>query len=47
MRIPSFSGQEGNLVKRVAKEMKKVGFDKIKIDKMGNIVGFIGKGKKK
>ena len=47
VRIPSFSGQEGNLVKRVAKEMKKVGFDKIKIDKMGNIVGFIGKGKKK
>ncbi|MCG2726377.1 MAG: YgeY family selenium metabolism-linked hydrolase [Elusimicrobia bacterium] len=47
IRIPSFSRQEGHLVKRIAKEMKKVGFDKIKIDKMGNILGFIGNGKKK
>ncbi|MBU2530473.1 MAG: YgeY family selenium metabolism-linked hydrolase [Elusimicrobia bacterium] len=47
IKTPSFSGQEGNLVKRIAKEMKKVGFDKIKIDKMGNILGFIGNGKKK
>src|SRR3989339_1805764 len=47
IRIPSFSMQEGRLVERIKKEMIKVGFDRIKIDAMGNIIGFIGKGKKK
>ena len=47
IRIPSFSMQEGSLVTRIKKEMIKVGFDRIKIDAMGNIIGFIGKGKKK
>jgi len=47
IRIPSFSMQEGSLVARIKKEMIKVGFDKIKIDAMGNIIGFIGHGKKK
>jgi putative selenium metabolism hydrolase len=41
--IPSQSTKEKNLVLRIEKEMKKVGFDKIKIDKMGNIIGQIGK----
>ncbi len=41
--IPSQSTKEKNLVLRIAKEMKKVGFDKIVIDKMGNIIGQIGK----
>lgn len=45
--IPSFPMQEGRLVKRIAAEMKKVGFDKIKVDKMGNIIGVVGKGKTK
>ncbi|MFH2204390.1 MAG: YgeY family selenium metabolism-linked hydrolase [Elusimicrobiota bacterium] len=44
---PSFSGQEGPLVKLIAKEMRKVGFDAVKIDKMGNIIGRIGSGRKK
>jgi len=47
IRIPSFSCQEGKLVERIEKEMIKVGFDKVKIDSMGNIIGFIGNGKKK
>ncbi|OGS07502.1 MAG: selenium metabolism hydrolase [Elusimicrobia bacterium RIFOXYA12_FULL_51_18] len=47
IRIPSFSMQEGRLVERIKKEMIKVGFDRIKIDAMGNIIGFIGKGRKK
>ena len=47
IRIPSFSMQEGSLVTRIKKEMIKVGFDRIKIDAMGNIIGFIGKGKKR
>ena len=47
IRTPSFSCQEGALVELIKKEMIKVGFDKIKIDAMGNIIGFIGHGKKK
>ena len=47
IRIPSFSMQEGRLVERIRKEMIKAGFDRIKIDAIGNIIGFIGKGKKK
>jgi len=47
IRIPSFSMQEGRLVERIKKEMIKVGFDRIKIDAIGNIIGFIGNGKKK
>ncbi len=47
VRISSFSMKEGPVAKRILKEMKKVGFDKAKIDKMGNVIGFIGKGKKK
>lgn len=47
IRIPSFSGKEGALIKRVRREMRKAGFDRIKIDRMGNILGFVGRGKKK
>jgi putative selenium metabolism hydrolase len=47
IRIPSFSTKEKNLVLRIAKEMKKVGFDKVTIDKMGNVIGQIGTGRKK
>ncbi|HNW45102.1 MAG TPA: YgeY family selenium metabolism-linked hydrolase [Elusimicrobiales bacterium] len=47
IRTPSFSTQEGKLVQRIKKEMVKVGFDKVMIDRIGNIIGFIGHGKKK
>jgi len=47
VRTPSFSTQEGKLVALIKKEMLKVGFDKVKIDRMGNIIGFIGHGKKR
>ena len=47
VKISSFSMEEGPVAKRILKEMKKVGFDKAKIDKMGNVIGFIGKGRKK
>ena len=47
VRIPSFSTQEGELVKRIKEEMEKVGFDEVIIDKMGNIIGRIGNGKTK
>lgn len=47
VQTPSFSTKEEGLVKLIKKEMENVGFDKVMIDKMGNILGFIGKGKKK
>jgi len=42
--IPSESCDEGRVIERISEEMKKVGFDKIDIDKMGNIIGTIGHG---
>ncbi|MCS7227576.1 MAG: YgeY family selenium metabolism-linked hydrolase [Endomicrobia bacterium] len=47
IRIPSLSCKEGKLVARIAQEMKKVGFDKVKVDLMGNVIGQIGNGKTK
>ena len=43
--IPSESCQEKEVVLRIKQEMEKVGFDKVVIDPMGNILGYIGHGK--
>ncbi len=43
--IPSESCHERRVVERIREEMEKVHFDKIDIDKMGNIIGTIGHGK--
>ena len=43
--IPSESCDETKVVLRIKEEMEKVGFDKVVIDKMGNILGYIGHGK--
>lgn len=43
--IPSESTEEKAVVERVRQEMEKVGFDEIKIDGLGNILGRIGSGK--
>ena len=43
--IPGESGSEGKVINRIAEEMKKVGFDEVKVDGMGNILGCIGNGK--
>lgn len=43
--IPSESTEEKPVVDVVKAEMQKVGFDEIKIDGLGNILGRIGKGK--
>lgn len=45
IRIPSTSCNEEKVILRIKEEMEKVGFDEIKIDKMGNIIGRIGNGK--
>ena len=42
--IPSESCDEEKVVLRIKEEMEKVGFDKIEIDPMGNILGYIGHG---
>ncbi|MFP4198502.1 MAG: YgeY family selenium metabolism-linked hydrolase [Halanaerobium sp.] len=44
IRIPSESCEEKKVVLRIKEEMEKVGFDKIEIDEMGNILGYIGHG---
>jgi putative selenium metabolism hydrolase len=44
IRIPSESCEEKDVVLRIKEEMEKVGFDKIEIDEMGNILGYIGHG---
>jgi putative selenium metabolism hydrolase len=43
--IPSESGKEREVVQRIKCEMEKVGFDEVKIDGMGNILGRVGKGR--
>jgi hypothetical protein len=42
--IPSLSGQEERVVRRVAAEMERVGFDEVRIDGLGNVLGRIGDG---
>jgi putative selenium metabolism hydrolase len=42
--IPSESTQEERLILRIKEEMERVGFDKVEIDPMGNILGTIGHG---
>lgn len=43
--LPSESCQEEKVILRIREELEKVGFDKITIDPMGNILGYIGQGK--
>ncbi len=44
--IPGESSKEKEIVRRIEREMQKVGFDEIRIDGMGNILGRIGCGKR-
>ncbi|MBE0701518.1 MAG: YgeY family selenium metabolism-linked hydrolase [Acholeplasmataceae bacterium] len=43
--IPSESCKEGQVIARIKKEMEKVGFDRVNVDPMGNLFGYIGHGK--
>ena len=45
IRIPSESCDEEKVVRRIKEEMEKVGFDKVEIDPMGNVLGTIGQGR--
>jgi putative selenium metabolism hydrolase len=42
--IPSESRQEAKVIQRIKDEMETVGFDRVDIDPMGNILGYIGNG---
>jgi len=44
IQSPSFSGKEKEVVQVIKNEMEKVGFDDIKIDGLGSIIGKIGNG---
>lgn len=42
--IPSLSGQEEQVVRRIAAEMEELGFDEVKFDGLGNVMGRVGSG---
>ena len=42
--IPGESCGEEGVINRIAQEMEKVGFDKVEIDPMGNVLGYMGSG---
>ncbi|BAJ62158.1 YgeY family selenium metabolism-linked hydrolase [Anaerolinea thermophila] len=44
--IPSMESQIGPVGERIGAEMRKLGFDEVRFDKMGNILGRIGNGPK-
>ena len=44
--IPSMEGQLKDVGERIGAEMTKLGFDEVRFDKMGNIMGRIGSGKR-
>jgi len=46
IRIPSTSTQEKRVIERIAEEMKTAGFDEVKIDPFGNVIGRVGKGER-
>ncbi|MFU0825083.1 YgeY family selenium metabolism-linked hydrolase [Clostridium sp.] len=46
IRIPGESCGEKEVINRIAEEMRALDFDKVDIDPMGNILGFMGNGEK-
>src|SRR3990172_4021362 len=46
VRIKSYSGQEEQIIRVIAQKMKSLGYDEVRIDAMGNVVGRIGNGAK-
>ena len=45
-KIKSLSGEEKGVVNLIKGLMEEAGFDEVKIDGLGNVIGRIGKGKK-
>jgi putative aminopeptidase FrvX len=43
LRVPSPSGQEKEIAKVVAAEMKAAGFKRVRVDGLSNVVGYKGR----
>lgn len=46
IKTPSFSTKEKDVIEVISKEMKKTGFDEVKVDGLGSVIGRIGSGKR-
>lgn len=44
LAIPSHSAKEEEVIRRIASEMSRLGFDEVRIDGLGNVIGRIGVG---
>jgi len=44
VRVPSFSSKEREVIAVIRREMEQIGFDEIRVDGLGNILGRIGSG---
>jgi putative selenium metabolism hydrolase len=44
VRIPSLSGQEGEVIAKLANLCEQAGFDEVRVDGLGNLVGRVGNG---
>lgn len=44
VRVPSFSGKEAEVIQVIKKEMEAAGFDEVRVDGLGNVIGRIGSG---
>ena len=44
-KLPGESAEEKGHIMRIKEEMEKLGFDKVEIDPMGNVLGYMGTGK--
>ncbi|MCP5107408.1 MAG: YgeY family selenium metabolism-linked hydrolase [bacterium] len=42
--IPSMNGKEKNVIERIKEEMEKIGYDKVWVDPLGNLLGQMGTG---
>ena len=47
VQIKSLSGQEEEMIKVIQKKMTALGYDEVRIDSMGNLLGRIGDGPKR
>ncbi len=44
--IPSESCEEEGVIRRIAQELETLGYDKVEIDGLGNVIGWLGEGNK-
>jgi putative selenium metabolism hydrolase len=44
--IPSIGGKEEAVVQRIKTEMEKIGYDKVRVDPLGNLLGIMGTGER-